>query len=68
MKLADDIAVLIRRMPGLTESQLAKIQYGHDGYRQKVNAACRELACAGRVERRGRGRPSDPFTYYPNEG
>ena len=64
MGLANDLEVLIARMPGMTESQLAKMMYGNDGYQQKVNSACRQLVHAGRVERRGKGYALDPFTYY----
>ena len=56
---------LIRESPGLTATAIAQALFGHDGYSQRVNAECRSLVFAGRVERRGGGGPADPFTYHP---
>ena len=64
MALADDIALLVSRRPGLTELALAKSLFGHTGYQQRVNSTCRHLFREGRVERHGTGGPGHPFTYY----
>jgi hypothetical protein len=66
MGLADDIALLVSRRPGLTELALAKSLFGHMGYQQRVNSTCRHLFREGRVERHGTGGPGHPFTYYPS--
>ena len=66
MALADDIALLVSRRPGLTELALAKSLFGHMGYQQRVNSTCRHLFREGRVERHGIGGPGHPFTYYPS--
>ena len=66
MGLADDIALLVSRRPGLTELTLAKSLFEHMGYQQRVNSTCRHLFREGRVERHGTGGPGHPFTYYPS--
>jgi hypothetical protein len=38
--------------------------FGRRQYHRKVYKECRRLAKAGRLERRGKGGSSDPFTYY----
>lgn len=49
MTLQDDVLRLVRTQPGITDAELAK----RTGKRhQAVNQACRELAQAGRIERR----------------
>jgi LysR family transcriptional regulator, hca operon transcriptional activator len=65
--LIDDIEKLICRTPGLTATALARVLFGGDGYNQRVNAECRTLVFARRIERRGRGGPGDPFTYHPTQ-
>lgn len=54
----------IAERPGLTEAQLARAIFGQDGYQQRVNSTCRLMLARGEVERRGKGGPSDPFTYH----
>jgi hypothetical protein len=66
MALADDIALLVSRRPGLTELALAKSLFGRMGYQQRVNSTCRHLFREGRVGRHGTGGPGHPFTYYPS--
>jgi hypothetical protein len=65
--LAADITLLVSCTPGLTELALAKSLFGRMGYQQRVNSTCRHLFREGRVERRGTGGPSHPFTYYPGQ-
>jgi hypothetical protein len=65
--MTDDILEVIRSSQGLTASQIARRLFGIDGYAERVNGVCRVLAQFGHVERRGRGGPGDPFTYYPTE-
>jgi len=64
MTVADDIELLVARTPGLTEAELAGQLFGREGYQQRVNSTCRHLINQGRIERHGRGGPSDPFTYH----
>jgi hypothetical protein len=63
--LLDDVERIIRTKPGLTATQIARVLFGADGYAEQVNYSCLRLARAGRIERRGRGGPGDPFTYHP---
>jgi|KBSSwiS6_1023812.scaffolds.fasta_scaffold92673_2 hypothetical protein len=67
MTVTEQLEAVIRKHPGLTESELAKTLYGWQGYAQQVNAACRQLVKLGKIERRGKGY-SEPFTYYPVNG
>jgi len=63
--LIEDVERLIREAPELTATALARRLFGNEGYHARVSAECRALAHVQRVERRGRGGPADPFTYYP---
>jgi hypothetical protein len=65
MGLADQIEDLVRRKPGLTEIELARLLHGRAAYQQGINSACRRLVAEGRLERQGRGGWQHPFTYYP---
>ena len=65
MALADEIEKLVRRKPGLTQMDLARMLHGHAGHKQQVNLTCRRLVAEGRIERQGRGGWGSPFTYYP---
>ena len=63
--LLDEVESIIREKPGLTATQIARELFGRNGYAERVNHSCLALAQVGRIERRGRGGPGDPFTYYP---
>jgi hypothetical protein len=63
--LLDDVERTICANPGLTATQIARVLFGADGYAEQVNHSCLGLVRVGRIERRGRGGPGDPFTYYP---
>ncbi len=63
--LIDDIEQVIRRTPGLTATEIARMLYGADGYHQRVGTTCTALVKAGRAEQRGKGGPGDPFIYFP---
>lgn len=65
MSLADDVLELVRRRPGLTELELSQHLFGRGGVQQRVNPVCRRLVSERRLERRGAGYASDPFTYHP---
>jgi hypothetical protein len=54
MALADEIEKLVRRKPGLTQMDLARMLHGRAGYKQQVNLTCRRLVAEGRIERQGR--------------
>jgi len=66
--LLDDIERIICEKPGLTATQIARVLFGASGYGERVNHICLALARVGRIERRGRGGPGDPFTYFPLNG
>jgi hypothetical protein len=55
---------VILHFPGLTERQIAKEVFGAFGQQQRVNPICRKLVREGKVERRGNGYATDPFTYF----
>ena len=63
--LLDDVERTIHEKPGLTATQIARMLYGANGYAEQVNHSCLALTQVGRIERRGRGAPGDPFTYHP---
>ena len=65
MSLADDVLELVSRKPGLTERELSLHLFGRGGVQQRVNPICRRLVSERRLERRGAGYSSDPFTYHP---
>ncbi len=65
MPLAENIELLVRRRPGLTEVELARELFGNRAYQQRVNSTCRRLIRQGRVIRLGDGGPGSPFTYHP---
>ena len=65
MALVDDIINVVRKEPGLTAMEIAVNIFGRrHPYTQWVNIRCRDLVDADRLERRGKGGPGDPFTYY----
>ena len=63
MRLKDEVEALVKRSPGLTEAEIADELFKSDGYQQRVNSVCRELIAQGRISRRGRGGPAEPFRY-----
>ena len=65
MTMADVLIFLVEKAPGRTETELAEAIYGLGANQQNVNEDCRMLADAGRIARRGRGIPDDPFRYFP---
>jgi hypothetical protein len=60
---ANRIIEVIRKRPGMTELEIAKVIYGPGAVQQQVNQRCRSLLKQGRVERSGTGGQTDPFTY-----
>lgn len=62
--LVDDVEQLIARNPGLTATQIAARLYGLDGYQERMGLALRQLWRSGRIERRGKGGPGNPFIYH----
>jgi hypothetical protein len=65
MTLSDDIIDELGHRPGLTAMEIAVNIFGRrHPFTQKVKNACRLLVKTGRLERRGKGGQSDPFTYY----
>jgi hypothetical protein len=62
---SDVLIFLVERAPGRTDTELAEAIYGSGAYQQNVNEDCRMLADAGKLARRGRGVPDDPFRYFP---
>ena len=59
------LAFLIENGPGRTESELARAIFADKAYQQRVNQDCQLLLARGLVERRGSGRPADPYRYFP---
>jgi hypothetical protein len=65
MSMVDDIINEVRQNPGLTAIEITLNIFGRrHQYKQIVNQACRRLVDAGRLERRGKGKPGKPFTYH----
>jgi hypothetical protein len=64
MAIADDIMNEVRKRSGLTAMEIAVNIFGRRQYYKPVYQECRRLVEAGRLERRGKGGPVDPFTYY----
>jgi len=65
MTIADKIITALRQHSGLSAVEIAVNIFGRrHPYTQRINHACRRLVDAGRLERRGKGGPGDPFTYY----
>ncbi len=63
MTIADEIINELRQHSGLTALEIAVNIFGRrHPYQQRVNHACR--FDGGRLERRGKGGPGDPFIYY----
>ncbi len=65
MAIRDDLLFQIRKWPGRTEAELAKIILGRRGCQQRVNSDCKLLVSQKLIARRGFGGPSDPYCYYP---
>ncbi|MBR0798006.1 MarR family transcriptional regulator [Bradyrhizobium jicamae] len=65
MTVAENILREVRSNPGQTEDQLAERLFGREGAtQQRVNPTCRKLVAKGWLLRRGKGGPSDPYTYH----
>jgi hypothetical protein len=60
----DDVELLIRATPGMTASQIATTLFGENGYGERAGMYCLYLWRFGRIERRGKGGPGNPFRYY----
>jgi hypothetical protein len=54
---------LVKQRSAMTELEIAKAIYGPSGVQQQVNPHCRALVKSGKIERRGSGGSSDPYTY-----
>jgi hypothetical protein len=65
--LVDNIESAIRDNPGLTARQIDTMLFGDMGQSERVRGICRILWQLGRTERRGTGRPQDPFKYYSTQ-
>ncbi len=63
MTTTDQILALVRKKPGLTESDLALALFPEAPYQQRVNSACRWLVKEGRMQRSGLGGAGDPYRY-----
>jgi hypothetical protein len=50
---------------GQTELELARAIHGEKARQQRVNQDCVMLVIEGRAERRGRGRGTEPYRYWP---
>ena len=62
---ADEVINEVRQHSGLTAMEITLNIFGRrHPYKQSVNGVCRRLVEAGHLERRGKGGPGDPFTYY----
>ncbi len=65
LMLMDQIEKTVLQIPGQTATEIARSLFGLDGYQERVNHLCAALVKAGRIERRGKGGPGDPFKHYP---
>ncbi len=57
----------VKDCPGRTATQIAEALFGSNGYGEQVRPTCAVLIAMGRIERRGRGGPGDPYRYFPAE-
>jgi len=62
--VANKIVQTVERNPGSTETEIARVIFGGNGYQQKVNQHCRLLIANGIVVRKRMGGPADPFRYF----
>jgi hypothetical protein len=60
----DKIEDLVRRSPGITAVEIASDLFEGGADPQRLDSDCEWLVSQGRLERRGNGRPSDPYRYY----
>jgi len=58
------IVEVVSRIPGLSQTQIAREIYGPDGYQQQVNQHLSVLVGRGLIKKEGDSR----FKYYPGEG
>jgi hypothetical protein len=70
LTIADEIINEVRQHSGLTAMEITLNIFGRrHPYKQRVNGVCRRLVEAGHLERRRKGGPDNPFTYYlPGKG
>lgn len=64
MTKADGLLFLTRNGPGRTERELAKAYYGPRGIQQSVNQEIAILVRQGKLVKRGKGGPADPYRIY----
>lgn len=64
MTVADQIVALLRRQPGLTETELAQALFPDGAHRQRINASCQALVGARRLVRQGMGGNGAPYRYH----
>ncbi|MHC2338195.1 hypothetical protein ACVIW0_007484 [Bradyrhizobium sp. USDA 4454] len=64
MTVADDILREMWGKAGLTAAAIAELLSDDETQIERVSPVCHRLVENGRLVRRGRGGPSDPFTYH----
>jgi len=65
MAITDDIISEVRENPGLTAMEITLNIFGRRyPHANVVRLQCRLLVDAGRLKRRGKGGPYDPFTHH----
>ena len=62
----DFVRSFIQRKPGCTQQEIREAMYGPLSYRD-VGRECRRLVDSKRFSSTGRGKPGDPFRYYPEK-
>ncbi|WP_027584314.1 hypothetical protein [Bradyrhizobium sp. Ai1a-2] len=62
--VADDILREVRGKPGLTAGAIVLLLFGDEAALRRNSPVCRRLVDNGRLIRRGKGGPSDAFTYH----
>ena len=65
MATIDDVLREVNINEGHTQAELATRIFGRArAYPQRVSAACLELVAAGVIERKGKGTPFNPYTFW----
>ena len=62
---SDVLLYLVENGPGRSDLELSEAIYGAPGYPQRLQQDLLRLVSSGRIERRGEGSPTDPYTYHP---